>query len=206
MRTKTGSTLLALLTLLAAGLIAGCGDSDDDASSSSSSSSAKVAGNGIDRAFVAGMVPHHESAVEMAQIAESEATSTFVKELAADIKRTQTAEIAQMKRVDADLEEAGIDTGELGVDDHMEGMDTDIASLRGAKPFDDKFIALMVPHHEGALNMAKVEIDKGDNAELKKLAEHIIATQTKEISEMRAHAGGDTGEMDHTEEDGGHSG
>lgn len=201
MRTKTGSTLLALLTLLATGLIAGCGGSDD-----TSSSSAKVVGNPIDRAFVAGMVPHHESAVEMSDIAASEATSTFVKKLATNINRSQTAEIAQMKSVDAGLEKAGIEKGDLGVDDHMAGMDAGIASLRGAKPFDDKFIALMVPHHEAALPMAKVEIAKGENAELKMLAENIIATQTKEIREMRAHAGGDSSGMDHMKDDAGQSG
>jgi uncharacterized protein (DUF305 family) len=206
MRTKTVSKLLILLlTLLAAGLVAGCGDSDDD---SSSSSPATVAGNAIDRAFVADMVPHHEAAVEMAQIAETEATSAFLEELAADIKRTQAAEIALMKRVDADLAAAGIDIGRLGVDDHMAGMDAGIASLRGAKPFDDKFIALMIPHHRGALNMAEVEIAKGENAELKKLAEDIITAQKREISEMRGHAG-DAGMPEddgHMEDDGGHSG
>ena len=45
----------------AAALVAGCGDSD-----TRSSSSAKPAGNATDRAFVAEMVPHHRSAVEMA--------------------------------------------------------------------------------------------------------------------------------------------
>jgi len=185
--------LLALLALIGA-LIAGCGDSDDTTSSS------KAEGNGTDRAFVAAMVPHHESAIEMAAVAEDEATSDFVKKLAADISRTQKAEIAQMKRVDTELAGAGIAKGELAMKDHEMGMDMDAAELRGAKPFDAKFIALMTPHHVGAVEMAKVEISKGDNAELKKLAQSIITSQEKEIAQMRDHAGGsaDADQMDHS--------
>ena len=191
--------LAALLVLTGALLVAGCGDSDD------SSSSSATAGNPTDRAFVAGMVPHHRSAIEMAAIAKTEATSDFVKQLAADITRSQTAEIEEMERVDGDLAKAGIARGDLEMKNHEMGMDMDADELRGAMPFDEKFIEMMVPHHKGAVEMAKVELSKGENGELKTLAQSIIDTQQKEIAAMRDHLGEDGGgSAEH--EDNGHSG
>jgi len=201
MKVKNWAALVALLlTIAVAAIVAGCGSDDNSATSSG-----KTAGNPTDRAFVADMIPHHRSAVEMAAVAKSEATSRFVTDLAADITRTQNAEIAQMKRVDAQLAKAGIDKGDLGVDEHAMGMDADADQLRRAKPFDEEFIAMMVPHHEGAIEMARVEIEKGENSELKKLAEDIISAQEREIRQMRAHAKGETGGA-HGGSSGGHSG
>ena len=185
MKSKTWALVGALLMLSAAALAAGCGSSDE-----SSSSAAEAAGNPTDRAFVAEMVPHHRSAVEMADVAKMEATSSFVKQLAADITKSQNAEIEQMQRVDAKLAKAGIKKGDLGMDSHMMGMEMSADELRGAKPFDAKFIELMVPHHEGAIGMARAELAKGANPELKKLAQDIIAAQQREVKEMRAHGKG----------------
>lgn len=47
------------------------------------------------------------------------------------------------------------------------------------------FVRAMIPHHEGAVEMARVAIDHCSDAELKRLAEKIIADQEKEISDMR---------------------
>jgi uncharacterized protein (DUF305 family) len=180
---KTWLLVAVLSTLPATAVIAGCGSSDD-----TSSSSAHPAGNTTDRAFVAQMVPHHRSAVQMAAVARTEASGAFVTKLAADITRSQTAEIAQMQRVDGQLADAGVKTGDLGMDEHMMGMDMSAGMLRGAKPFDAKFIAMMVPHHRGAIAMARVEIAKGSNPELRKLAHSIISAQQREVRQMRAHA------------------
>lgn len=192
MKSKTWAVLAVLLTVAVAAVAAGCGSNDD-----SSSSSGKVAGNPTDRAFVAEMVPHHRSAVEMAAVAKSEATSPFVKNLAVRITRTQTAEIAEMRRVDAQLATASIAKGDLGLDEHMMGMDMGADGLRGAKPFDEKFISTMVPHHEGAISMARVELAKGANPELKTLATSITRTQRREVKEMHAHAKGGAAGMKH---------
>lgn len=54
------------------------------------------------------------------------------------------------------------------------------------QPFDQMFIDMMVPHHEGAVEMAKLARDRGEHAEIKVMADGIIASQEAEIGKMRA--------------------
>ena len=205
MNRKTLSALAAVGALA----VAGCGDDDTSGESGSS-----AAGNGVDRAFVADMIPHHESAIEMANIAGQRGESPFVKQLAQDIVTSQAKEISTMRREDAALASAGVQRGSLGVPEHQMGMDHDAKTLETADPFDPAFIKMMIPHHEGAVTMAKVEIDKGESPALKKLAQEIIDAQEREIGEMRKHLassgeGDKAVDEDHTTEDdagGGHSG
>lgn len=51
---------------------------------------------------------------------------------------------------------------------------------------DRDFAAMMLAHHEGAVGMAKVELQHGRDAELRALAEAIIAAQGPEIEQLRA--------------------
>ena len=51
---------------------------------------------------------------------------------------------------------------------------------------DVDFVKSMIPHHQGAIDMAKVELQYGKDPELRKMAEDIIAAQQKEIAEMEA--------------------
>lgn len=51
---------------------------------------------------------------------------------------------------------------------------------------DHDFAAMMIPHHEGAVDMAKAELLHGRNPVLRRLAQEIIVTQGSEIAVMRA--------------------
>ena len=51
---------------------------------------------------------------------------------------------------------------------------------------DKDFVMMMMPHHQAAIDMAKVELEFGKDAMLKKMATDIIAAQQKEIDEMKA--------------------
>jgi uncharacterized protein (DUF305 family) len=50
---------------------------------------------------------------------------------------------------------------------------------------DKDFVMMMIPHHQGAINMAQLELKYGKDPELKALAESIIRAQDKEISQMK---------------------
>jgi uncharacterized protein (DUF305 family) len=169
--------LWMLLVLAAAAVAIGaCGDDEEESGSSATA-------NGVDRAFVAEMVPHHESAVEMAKVAEEKAQHGEVKKLADAIVETQNAEIETMNALAAQMDKDGVEKGDLGM--KMNEMDmSDMSMLENAKPFDREFIDMMIPHHQDAILMARMELEEGKSADAKKLAEAIIDAQSKEIDEM----------------------
>lgn len=162
--------------------LSACGGDDAD-----SAAGAKDApGNGTDRAFVAEMVPHHESAVAMALVAQKRGKSEFVRGLADDIVRTQKEEIDAMKAQDEELEAAGVkaEKAEGHSMSGMSGAESDPKALETAEPFDPAFLRMMLPHHKSAVEMAQVELDKGADPELKKLAQDIVDAQQREIAGM----------------------
>lgn len=169
------TTLLAALAA-SAPIAAGCGGDDEPAS----------AGNGVDRAFVAEMLPHHRSAVAMAKVAQRRGKSAFVRQLADDIVRSQGEEIETLRSEDAELEAAGVEKTGLGTSGGGMSMGMDTAALETAEPFDRAFLQMMLPHHQEAIPMARAELERGEDPELKALAEQIIAEQEREIREMRA--------------------
>jgi uncharacterized protein (DUF305 family) len=178
------------LALIAAALLvfAGCGsDSAEDQAES---------GNAYDRAYIAAMIPHHESAVEMAEIAKSDAQGEFAQDLAADIIASQTAEINQLKSIDVRLADSGVEIGDTGMSEEEMGMDHDASSLQGAKPFDEEFFTMMVPHHEGAVTMSEALLENGSDSELRALAERIITAQNEEIAQMQEQLGVSPGDLD----------
>ena len=67
----------------------------------------------------------------------------------------------------------------------MSKMEESMAVTYSGNP-DKDFVAGMIPHHEGAVAMAKVELQYGKDPQLRKLARDVIAAQTKEIAFMQA--------------------
>ena len=168
--------------------LAGCGEKDtttpapraDDATAENR----EIAGNGIDRAFVTEMVPHHRSAVEMAVLAKRHSDRSAIKRLARTIIATQNAEIRQMQTLDRRLADAGVRRRSLDLSAHAMGMHMDPAVLRRAQPFDRAFLDAMITHHDGAIRMAQVQLSRGKNRTVKRLARAIVDAQTTEIRQM----------------------
>jgi uncharacterized protein (DUF305 family) len=67
----------------------------------------------------------------------------------------------------------------------MKTMMTSMNVKPTGKP-DKNFALMMVPHHQGAIDMAKVELQYGTDPELRQLATDIVAAQDKEIAQMKA--------------------
>ena len=178
--------LSAVLALMIALLLSACGEDEPAMQGGAGQAST---GLSLDRAFAAEMIPHHESAIEMAVVAQERGESAFVRQLAEKIISTQTAEIEFLQRAEARLAKQGVETGSLGMMDHEMGMGGDAQSLSSADPFDKAFMEMMIEHHEGAVEMAKIEVADGSDPDLQALAEDIIVAQEQEITEMRDQLG-----------------
>jgi uncharacterized protein (DUF305 family) len=57
--------------------------------------------------------------------------------------------------------------------------------IRPSGDVDADFVAMMVPHHQGAIEMAQAELRYGRNERLRRMAQEIIVTQQQEIAAMR---------------------
>lgn len=181
-------TLISVAFAVVAALtVAGCGN-DNDSKDSTGSSGGQF--NDADVTFAQSMIPHHEQAVEMATLAQERASSTEVKQFAAQIEAAQGPEIDTMTGW---LEDWGqkVDDSMGGMDhsgSDMPGMmsDADMESLGTATgaEFDQMFLTMMIEHHTGAIEMAKTEQQDGENPDAIALAEKIEADQTAEIAQM----------------------
>ncbi|HEX6074814.1 MAG TPA: DUF305 domain-containing protein [Micromonosporaceae bacterium] len=181
---------LAVVALAVAGslLLAGCGAGGDD--SEDPATSGQATHNAADIAFATGMIPHHQQALEMAGLAADRAADPTVKDLAARIEKAQDPEIEQMSGWLRDWgQPVPTPGGGHAAHSGMPGMmsDAEMGSLTSASgtDFDRMFLEMMIRHHEGAIEMAKEEQDKGSNAEAKQLAESIATSQAAEVKEMR---------------------
>lgn len=74
------------------------------------------------------------------------------------------------------------------MDSVMTVMDRDMQQMGGVPPtdIDASFAAMMVPHHQGAVDMARLQLLYGKDPELRRLAQSIIAEQQIEIQQMNA--------------------
>ncbi len=157
----------------------------------------------FDRQFIDMMVPHHMSAVAMAQIALTRARRPQIKALARSIISDQNSEISQMKTWRQQW------YGSAATPDMMHmpmlpgltmgmGM-TDLNALKTANPFDKAFIIDMMPHHQLAIDAATLELAHGSHPQLKNLALSIIKGQSREEGLMQAYLdlwyGGSMGAM-----------
>ena len=68
----------------------------------------------------------------------------------------------------------------------MDQMNRDMAAGGTASDLDVAFVCSMIPHHRGAIDMAKAELQYGDDEWVRALAEQVIAAQEKEIADMLA--------------------
>ena len=157
--------LLVLATSLA---LMGCSTSSNSGYSSQ------------DIMFAEMMIPHHQQAIEMSDLALQNSQDPEVLKLAQQIKDAQAPEIEEMQSWGASSDEH---MGHM-----MDGMlsEDEMADLKMATglDFDRLFLEGMIKHHEGAIDMAEMVIDS-KKADVAALAKSIIEAQRTEISAMK---------------------
>ena len=187
---------LAIIGAIGALGLAACG-SDDNSTSSSGPHTSMMASmpatadfNTTDVEFAQQMIPHHQQAVEMADIAldPSVAAGAQVQDLATRIKAAQDPEVQMMSGW---LTEWG-QPMQMETTDQMSTMDgmmsaEEMDSLRtmNGVDFDTMWLQMMIRHHEGAIATAQTAKASGANADSLALADQIIAAQQAEIAEMQ---------------------
>jgi uncharacterized protein (DUF305 family) len=147
----------------------------------------------IDRHFIEEMLPHHEGAIAMAELALEQSKRPEILSLANGIIDAQERENKQMRKwyddwfggVPSSSSSMGGMIGHGGMGIHMGGMEGDLEALKSANDFDLEFISQMIPHHEMAVMMARMLAVSTNRAEMKTLADNIITSQSQEIEIMR---------------------
>ncbi|MFJ8108088.1 DUF305 domain-containing protein [Streptomyces sp. NPDC096132] len=191
----------AAVGVVAAGalFLSACGDDGDDMSGmnhgSGNNSATAEAGsssfNDADVTFAQMMIPHHEQALEMAELADGRASDSEVKGIVAKIEQAQDPEIKTMRgwlkswnKPTAAESMPGMDHGSGG------GMmsDADMEHLEGMKgaEFDKMFAEMMIEHHNGAISMAEDEQKNGKNTDAVKMADDIVEGQSAEVKQLQS--------------------
>ena len=139
--------------------------------------------------FLKGMIPHHQGAVDMAKVQLEYGQDGLLKSLTQRVIRDQEREIRYMKRnlvaLEANFNESSINNLSTiafkRVNRHMH-KDMNIKFTSNA---DTDFVKGMIPHHQGAVEMAKVVLAYGTDSSARRLAYDIINAQESEMTWMR---------------------
>ncbi|OGC84926.1 hypothetical protein A3F55_02815 [Candidatus Adlerbacteria bacterium RIFCSPHIGHO2_12_FULL_53_18] len=140
--------------------------------------------DGIDQHFIDQMIPHHEGAIEMAELALEKSARPEILSLAQGIIDAQTREINDMTAWYQEWFNAAPSAAGHSMM-RMEGMEGDLDELLAAADFDKEFLSQMIVHHEMAVMMAQMLAAGTERPEMEQLAENIITSQTQEIEMMR---------------------
>jgi uncharacterized protein (DUF305 family) len=141
---------------------------------------------GADIMFLQMMIPHHQQAVDISNLALTKSKDPELLAIATAIRDGQADEIVQMKQWLKDAG-AGTDMGHT-MDGQMGGMldEVELAALYSASgsEFDRLWLLGMTGHHDGALHMTQM-IEDAKNPTIKKFGQDIVALQTAQIDQMK---------------------
>ena len=207
---RTRPILMTTAGLALAAALTGCASTSDGTATAPSSSPTAGAGmmnetasasrgSDTDIAFAQLMIPHHQQAIEMADLAATNATSAEVKALAAQIKAAQDPEISMMSQwltgwgapmemegtTDGGMDHGDMDMGGMNVAGMMSAEDMDNLGAATGADFDTMWLTMMIAHHQGAIAMAQQVADTTTNPAVQQLADAVIAGQTTEITTMQ---------------------
>lgn len=204
MTKRTGVILGALVALaLVAVACASSKNINPAATTTSQNTTAASTFNDADVSFAQDMIPHHQQAVVMSDLALRQSQNQAVRSLATQIRDAQQPEIQTMQG----WLKAWGKTPQSSTTSSMPGMDhgsstsaggttmtmssgmmsdadiNSMSTLTGAA-FDRMFLDGMIKHHQGAITMAQTERSNGSFPGAKQMAENIISSQQGEIDRM----------------------
>jgi len=157
-----------------------------------------------DARFIVMMIPHHEGAIAMSELALTRARRPEIKTLAQQIIASQSREITQMRQwyrqwYGADVPTWGLGAGYGsspgmglgpgmgmggGMGMGMPGMATSLEGLKTASDFDRAFIEQMIPHHRMGVMMASHAEWNTQHPQLRELEAAMVRVQSQEIEQM----------------------
>jgi uncharacterized protein (DUF305 family) len=181
-----GALLISIVLVTSGGMRDSDSDNDDMGMMGGHGHNSNSQMVGSDAMFLQMMIPHHEQAVVMSDLALSTSKDPEVLKLAKKIKDAQAPEIIKMQGW---LSDAGLseDPGH-SMGDGMGGMlsDSELSALKGStgKAFDKLFLAGMIAHHEGAIHMVMM-IEDSSNSDISNLGQEIVKSQSAEIELMK---------------------
>lgn len=193
--TATGSALVLLLAACSGSSMSGMGMSPGQ-SMSPTPGAAPSAARAADIAFAQQMIPHHEQAVQMADIALDRPVSAQITTLAKQIKASKGREVAAMRSWlqqwgasetmsgTSDGSMGGMDMGAMPTSGMMS--DTDMAKLRQAsgRSFEQMWLKMMIACYRGAGAVAKQALSSTTDPKVSKLAQE-IAADTAQVAGMQ---------------------
>ncbi len=140
----------------------------------------ELSGKDFDIAFMSQMITHHQGAIDMAEQTLKVAKHPETKQEAQKVVDAQTKEIAQMEGWLRDW----YNTAPLK--EQQDLMHKDMAAMMDMQIEDDHmFFDMMIPHHEGAVEMSQLAVEKSQRQELKDMAAKMKQDQTAEIQKYQ---------------------
>lgn len=143
-----------------------------------------------EQSFLVEMVPHHESAIDVATLALVRTERPEMRRLARDIIASQDAVISEMRSWQRLWFGEERETSGGAAHGSMNGVGhgrVEMGGLEGltGDEFDLAFLSMMIPHHASAISMAESVLRSSPREQLVVVAEDIIATQAAEIGQMQ---------------------
>ncbi len=137
--------------------------------------------------FMQGMIPHHQGAIDTAKVVLQYGKDAEVKTLAENVVKAQAGEIAVMTAWLGRIDKAALPVSPDSVKGNEQAMAAMMKNMM--VPYTDDadvdFIKGMMPHHQGAIDMAKVALQFAKDPEVLKLAQDVITAQESEIVFMK---------------------